>query len=83
MGTKVDVQKHVNGSSFAELLPDEQDLPYEEELLRNPYSVKLWMRYLDAKKGAPSNKRYIIYERALKALPGSYKVSLYSRFPSK
>ncbi|KAJ4833904.1 hypothetical protein Tsubulata_032938, partial [Turnera subulata] len=34
------------------------DLMYEEEVLRNPFSLKMWWRYL----------------RALKALPGSYKL---------
>ena len=31
-------------------------------------------RYLDARKGASPKKRYLLYERALNALPGSYKV---------
>lgn len=57
-----------------ELYPGEEDLAYEEELLRNPFSLKLWWRYLIAKSGTPFKKRAIIYERALKALPGSYKL---------
>lgn len=57
-----------------DLYPSEEDLPYEEEILRNPFSLKLWWRYLVAKAGAPFGKRSIIYERALKALPGSYKL---------
>ena len=57
-----------------DLLPDEEDLLYEEELLRNPYNLKMWLRYLGARKGASPKKRYILYERALQALPGSYKV---------
>jgi hypothetical protein len=56
------------------LLPDDQDLPYEEELLRNPYNVKLWLRYIAARKDAPAKRRNVLYERALRALPGSYKV---------
>jgi hypothetical protein len=47
---------------------------YEEELLRNPYTLKLWWRYLEARKGAESRRRYLLYERAVKSLPGSYKV---------
>ena len=58
-----------------DLLPDENDLIYEEELLRNPYSMKLWWRYIEARKEAHPKKRYLLYERAVKALPGSYKVS--------
>lgn len=56
------------------LLPDEADLMYEEELLRNPYSLRMWLRYLDARKNAPPLKRRLLYERALEKLPGSYKV---------
>ncbi|PPD82503.1 hypothetical protein GOBAR_DD20555 [Gossypium barbadense] len=57
-----------------ELYPSQDDLLYEEELLRNPFSLKLWWRYLIARSDAPFKKRFIIYERALKALPGSYKL---------
>ncbi|KAJ9168920.1 hypothetical protein P3X46_020396 [Hevea brasiliensis] len=57
-----------------ELYPSQDDLLYEEELLRNPFSLKLWWRYLIARREAPFKKRFIIYERALKALPGSYKL---------
>lgn len=57
-----------------DLYPSEEDYLYEEEVLRNPNSLKLWWRYLIARSGAPFRKRAIIYERALKALPGSYKL---------
>ncbi|CAL8074607.1 unnamed protein product [Orchesella dallaii] len=57
----------------------EQDLAHEEEILRNPFSIKHWMRYLDhlrsEKKYKKEPKRlYMVYERALKQLPGSYKL---------
>ncbi|VEN48937.1 unnamed protein product [Callosobruchus maculatus] len=52
----------------------EDDLPYEEEILRNPYSVKHWLRYIDHKKSSPKHGVNIIYERSLKELPGSYKL---------
>lgn len=52
----------------------EEDLPYEEEILRNAYSVKHWMRYADHKKNAPGPVLNMLYERALKQLPGSYKL---------
>lgn len=55
-------------------LPEDEDLLYEEELLRNPFSLKMWWRYLEARKEAPARRRYLLFERALKALPGSYKV---------
>ncbi|KOC67194.1 Pre-mRNA-splicing factor SYF1 [Habropoda laboriosa] len=53
---------------------NEEDLPYEEEILRNPYSVKHWQRYIDHLKSTKSNNLNIVYERALKELPGSYKL---------
>lgn len=61
-------------SIINELMPSEEDLLYEEEVLRNPYSLKMWWRYIQARSGASNKKRYLLYERALKALPGSYKV---------
>ena len=63
----------VPGQSTASMAPL-QDLLYEEELLRNPYALKMWVRYLDARKNASTKKRYLLFERALKSLPGSYKV---------
>ncbi|EOA19859.1 hypothetical protein CARUB_v10000110mg, partial [Capsella rubella] len=57
-----------------DLYPSQEDLLYEEEILRNPFSLKLWWRYLIAKAESPFKKRFVIYERALKALPGSYKL---------
>ncbi|CAB4278925.1 unnamed protein product [Prunus armeniaca] len=54
-----------------ELYPSQDDLLYEEELLRNPFSLKVWWRYLIAQSESPFKKRFIIYKRALKALPGS------------
>ncbi|CAL8465590.1 g5126 [Coccomyxa elongata] len=34
----------------------------------------MWWRYLEARRDAPARRRYILYERALKALPVSYKL---------
>nr|XP_043629863.1 pre-mRNA-splicing factor SYF1-like [Erigeron canadensis] len=47
---------------------------YESELLRNPYSLKLWCRYLTAQTEPSFEKRSVVYERALEALPNSYKL---------
>ncbi|XP_018799467.1 PREDICTED: pre-mRNA-splicing factor SYF1 [Bactrocera latifrons] len=52
----------------------EEDVPYEEEILRNAYSVKHWLRYIEHKSKAPNCGVNIVYERALKELPGSYKI---------
>ena len=49
---------------------EEDDIPYEEEILRNSYSVKCWLRYIDHKKDAPNKVINLIYERSLKELPG-------------
>ncbi|KAL7989330.1 hypothetical protein Chor_011996 [Crotalus horridus] len=57
-----------------ELFFEEEDLQYEEEILRNPFSVKCWIRYIDFKQNAPKHILNLIYERALKELPGSYKL---------
>jgi len=47
---------------------------FSQEIARNPFSLKSWLRYLNAKTQAKPVKRYLIYERALKFLPGSYKL---------
>lgn len=63
-------------SNLDELMPSEDDLLYEEELLRNPYSLKMWWRYMQARSDAPERRRHLLFERALRALPGSFKVRL-------
>lgn len=47
---------------------------YEEDINRNPYYLKGWLKYLQYKTNSPSTERYILYERALKYLPRSYKL---------
>lgn len=53
-------------------MQEEEDLQYEEEILRNPFSVKCWIRYIEFKQNAPRHVLNLIYERALKELPGRY-----------
>jgi pre-mRNA-splicing factor SYF1 len=48
----------------------EEDVQYEEDILRNSFSIKAWLRYIDHKRGASPMARFLIYERALKELPG-------------
>lgn len=50
------------------------DFTYEEDILRNAYSIKHWLRYIDHKKDSPNDGVNMLYERALKQLPGSYKL---------
>eukprot|EP01129_Flabellula_baltica_P001782 TRINITY_DN11698_c0_g1_i1.p1 TRINITY_DN11698_c0_g1~~TRINITY_DN11698_c0_g1_i1.p1 ORF type:complete len:843 (-),score=181.34 TRINITY_DN11698_c0_g1_i1:13-2541(-) len=52
----------------------DEDIPYEEDVIRNPYSLKSWWRYLQLKSTSPAGERNMIYERALQKLPGSYKL---------
>jgi len=53
---------------------DFDDVSYEEDVLRNPFSLKHWWWYLEFKTKAPQKTRYQIYERAVRNLPGSYKL---------
>eukprot|EP01100_Stratorugosa_tubuloviscum_P001620 TRINITY_DN1366_c0_g5_i1.p1 TRINITY_DN1366_c0_g5~~TRINITY_DN1366_c0_g5_i1.p1 ORF type:complete len:900 (-),score=376.69 TRINITY_DN1366_c0_g5_i1:36-2699(-) len=53
---------------------DEEDLAYEEDVLRNQYSVKSWTKYLDHKLNSVPHNRFIIYQRAIRELPSSYKL---------
>ena len=66
------------GSSSADdvatILEDEESLKYEEEISRNPYLLDSWTKYLAFRKGAKPRARYMIFERALKCLPRSYKL---------
>lgn len=45
-----------------------------KELQQNPYSVRLWVAYAKAKANAADRVRFLVYERAVKELPGSYKL---------
>ncbi|KAJ2870689.1 pre-mRNA-splicing factor syf1, partial [Coemansia aciculifera] len=54
----------------------DDDLRFEEEVLREPYKLKGWLRYIDHKRASNSGGRSVtvLFERALKRLPGSYKL---------
>jgi pre-mRNA-splicing factor SYF1 len=52
----------------------QQDLQHEDVISRNPYHLKSWWNFLDYKIDAKPLDRYVIYERALKFLPRSYKL---------
>jgi len=55
-------------------LQSEVDIGLEDEVARNPYSVKSWLAYTDAKSSAAPAVRYSVYERSLRLMPGSYKL---------
>lgn len=56
------------------------ELYFEEQISQNPYHLKLWWNYLTATATESSatkgqaRKRNLIYERALRYLPRSYKL---------
>ncbi|CAM9261543.1 unnamed protein product, partial [Phaeothamnion confervicola] len=62
------------GEDIAQFLTNSEDLEFEEEIARNPYKLKAWWRYLQAKRGASRKARNILHERALHFLPRSYKL---------
>ncbi|NWS91851.1 SYF1 factor, partial [Toxostoma redivivum] len=53
---------------------EDEEVQHEEELLRNPFSVRGWLRYAQARQRGPRPRLNQIYERALRELPGSYKL---------
>ncbi|KAK6195762.1 hypothetical protein SNE40_001120 [Patella caerulea] len=64
----------ISEDALKDIFFEEDDLPYEEDILRNPFSVKCWLRYIEYKSASPKSIINVIYERALKELPGSYKL---------
>ncbi|KAJ2080092.1 pre-mRNA-splicing factor syf1 [Coemansia sp. RSA 988] len=54
----------------------ETDVRFEEEVQREPHKLKGWLRYLDHKQVSSETGLQItmIYERAIRQLPGSYKL---------
>ena len=56
------------------LLASVDSSSHEAEVQRNPYSVRAWVGYLEAKNEAPFVERRLLYERALRLVPLSYKL---------
>jgi len=52
----------------------EEDIAYEEELIRNPYQLSPWLRYMQHKTDRPIHEKVFVLERACRDLPGSYKL---------
>nr|XP_051204028.1 uncharacterized protein LOC127317512 [Lolium perenne] len=61
-------------TAAVEIEASADDVPYEEDVLRDPFRLSGWLHYLSSLRAAPTAKRSAIYERALRALPGSYKL---------
>lgn len=51
-----------------------QERQLEDEVTRNPYSLKSWLNFLQFKKDEKPTARFLLYERALEFLPRSYKL---------
>ena len=54
------------------MLFEDEDMPFEEDCLRDPFNLRCWLRYIDFKAKNCTNwlAVYLIYERALKQVPG-------------
>uniref|UniRef100_A0A7E5A1A3 Pre-mRNA-splicing factor SYF1 n=1 Tax=Panagrellus redivivus TaxID=6233 RepID=A0A7E5A1A3_PANRE len=54
----------------------DEDVAYEEDIIRNEFSIRSWQRYIDhkLKTKAPSKAVRLLYERALKIFNRSYKL---------
>lgn len=52
----------------------ETDIPYEQEILKNPDDIVLWFRYIFHKHDRPLQDQVSVYERAVKIFPRSYKL---------
>lgn len=52
----------------------EEDTIYEQDIIRNPGSIKPWLSYIDFKirYGSPQQQAFAL-ERACKQLPRSFK----------
>jgi pre-mRNA-splicing factor SYF1 len=55
-------------------LISEADIPYEQDVLRHPYTLAPWMRYIEHKLESPIHERVFVFERACRDLGRSYKV---------
>jgi pre-mRNA-splicing factor SYF1 len=51
-----------------------QDAQFDEETVKYPYQIKTWLRYINYLKNLNNEKRFEVYEKAVKHLPRSYKL---------
>jgi len=59
------------GASTMNLIRDE-DVPYEESLIQNPFNLKTWIRYSSTAQN--DFHRLWLLKRSVQQLPGSYKL---------
>ncbi|KAK9385975.1 hypothetical protein V1515DRAFT_606473 [Lipomyces mesembrius] len=55
-------------------LISEADIPYEQDVLRHPYTLAPWVRYIEHKLKSPVHERVFVLERACRDLGRSYKL---------
>ncbi|KAI8924790.1 hypothetical protein BC831DRAFT_463626 [Entophlyctis helioformis] len=78
--TKADADAHSDAHADADKMRPyigQDDLPYEEACVRQRYSLKAWLRYWHHKAAsptAPHAAKVLLLERAVRELPGSYKL---------
>jgi pre-mRNA-splicing factor SYF1 len=52
----------------------EHDIPYELEIIKNPYELGPWLRYIQFKQDRPLAEQSFVFERACTILGRSYKL---------
>ncbi|KAK1336961.1 hypothetical protein QTO34_003002 [Cnephaeus nilssonii] len=60
----------LSGQERPALVFDEEDLPYEEEMMRNQFSVRCWLRYIEG----PGAQAPSAVGESTERLPCSYKL---------
>merc|ERR1712001_234634 len=43
--------------SYTDIAIDDGDIPFEEDIVRNPYNVKSWLRFIDHKSAEVKNTK--------------------------
>lgn len=84
-GTESDPSPAVDNNDPSMYLISADDVVYEQDILRDPDSVKAWLTYVDSKyqHGSTLDQAFVL-ERACRALPRSYKLwKMYLEFRVK
>ena len=83
----ISMEKSIDPSPRAELffLISSEDAIYEQDILRNPGTVRPWLTYIDYKmRNGTLHEQAFVQERACKQLPRSYKLwKMYLEFRVK
>ncbi|ODQ63751.1 hypothetical protein NADFUDRAFT_53404 [Nadsonia fulvescens var. elongata DSM 6958] len=63
-----------SGKELLAAVINDSDIPFELEVIKNPYELRVWMRYIRHKSKRPLLERVVVYERACKTFGRSYKL---------